>query len=114
MYLTILENQTSALIEKFRSAGVNFVGPVIEETDNTLKGKVIVVTGTLKGFTRDQIAEAITSRGGKLSGSVSGKTSALVVGSNPKIEIKKAEELGIPILDEVEFQNLLMSGEIDK
>ncbi len=109
------EPKHRALIEKFRSAGVNFVGPVIEETDNTLEGKVIVVTGTLEGFTRDQIAEAITSRGGKSPGSVSGKTSALVVGSNPGgSKLKKAEELGIPILDEVEFQNLLMSGEIDK
>lgn len=109
------EPKHRALIEKFRSAGVNFAGPVIEETDNTLEGKVIVVTGTLEGFTRDQIAEAITSRGGKSPGSVSGKTSALVVGSNPGgSKLKKAEELGIPILDEVEFQNLLMSGEIDK
>ena len=109
------EPKHRALIEKFRSAGVNFVGPVIGETDNTLEGKVIVVTGTLKGFTRDQIAEAITSRGGKSPGSVSGKTSALVVGSNPGgSKLKKAEELGIPILDEFEFQNLLMSGEIDK
>ena len=109
------EPKHRALIEKFRSAGVNFVGPVIEETDNTLEGKVIVVTGTLEGFTRDQIAEAITSRGGKSPGSVSGKTSALVVGSNPGgSKLKKAEELGIPILDEFGFQNLLMSGEIDK
>ena len=109
------EPKHRALIEKFRSAGVNFAGPVIEETDNTLEGKVIVVTGTLEGFTRDQIAEAITSRGGKSPGSVSGKTSALVVGSNPGgSKLKKAEELGIPILDEYGFQNLLMSGEIDK
>ena len=76
---------------------------------------MIVVTGTLEGFTRDQIAEAITSRGGKSPGSVSGKTSALVVGSNPGgSKLKKAEELGIPILDEFGFQNLLLSGEIEK
>ena len=101
------------LIEKFRSAGVNFIGPVLEETDNTLQGKVIVVTGTLQGFTRDQVAEAITSRGGKSPGSVSSKTSALVVGNNPGgSKLKKAEELGIPILDESGFQNLLKSGEI--
>ncbi len=109
------EPKHRAMIEKFRSAGVNFEGPSTEQTDNTLEGKVIVVTGTLEGFTRDQIAEAITSRGGKSPGSVSGKTSALVVGSNPGgSKLKKAEELGIPILDEIGFQNLLISGEIDK
>ena len=109
------EPKHRAMIEKFRSAGVNFEGPGTEQTDNTLEGKVIVVTGTLEGFTRDQIAEAITSRGGKSPGSVSGKTSALVVGSNPGgSKLKKAEELGIPILDEIGFQNLLISGEIDK
>ena len=109
------EPKHRAMIEKFRSAGVNFEGPGTEQTDNTLEGKVIVVTGTLEGFTRDQIAEAITSRGGKSPASVSGKTSALVVGSNPGgSKLKKAEELGIPILDEIGFQNLLISGEIDK
>ena len=102
------------MIEKFRLAGLNFVGPVIEEADSTLQGKIIVVTGTLEGFTRDQISEAITSRGGKSPGSVSRKTSALVVGANPGgSKLKRAEELGIPILDELGFQALLTSGEIN-
>ena len=76
--------------------------------DDALKGKTIVVTGTLQGFTRDQVSEAITSRGGKSPGSVSGKTSALVVGDNPGgSKLKKAEELGIPILYESDFVKLL-------
>ena len=108
------EPQNRELIEKFRLAGLNFVGPVIEEADSTLQGKIIVVTGTLEGFTRDQISEAITSRGGKSPGSVSRKTSALVVGANPGgSKLKRAEELGIPILDELGFQALLTSGEIN-
>tara|TARA_Y100000994_G_scaffold149691_1_gene122580 strand:+ start:3804 stop:5825 length:2022 start_codon:yes stop_codon:yes gene_type:complete len=102
------------LVEKLRSAGVNFTGPDIVDVEKTLQGKIIVVTGTLEKFTRDQIAEAITSRGGKSPGSVSGKTSALVVGANPGgSKMKKAEELGVPILGESEFAKLLESGEFN-
>ena len=102
------------LVEKLRSAGVNFTGPDIVDVEKTLQGKIIVVTGTLEKFTRDQIAEEITSRGGKSPGSVSGKTSALVVGANPGgSKMKKAEELGVPILGESEFAKLLESGEFN-
>ncbi|MBT95157.1 MAG: DNA ligase (NAD(+)) LigA [Acidimicrobiaceae bacterium] len=103
------------LVEKFRSADVNFLGPRIQDVDDVLSGKTIVVTGTLQGFTRDQVSEAITSRGGKSPGSVSGKTSALVVGDNPGgSKLKKAEELGIPILYESDFVKLLESGEFPR
>jgi DNA ligase (NAD+) len=73
------------------------------------------VTGTLKSFTRDQVSEALTSRGAKSPGSVSGKTSALVVGDSPGgSKLKKAEELGIPILNEADFVKLLESGELPR
>ena len=102
------------LVEKLRFASVNFTGPDIVDVEKTLQGKIIVVTGTLEKFTRDQIAEEITSRGGKSPGSVSGKTSALVVGANPGgSKMKKAEELGVPILGESEFAKLLESGEFN-
>jgi len=79
----------------------------------TLTGKSVVVTGTLDGFTREQAEEAITARGGKSPGSVSAKTFAVVVGTEPgTAKLRKAEELGIPIVDGARFAELLESGEV--
>ena len=76
-------------------------------------GLSIVVTGTLEGFSRDGAEEAITSRGGKSPGSVSKKTTAVVVGEGPgAAKLTKAEELGVPILDEAGFVKLLETGEL--
>ena len=73
----------------------------------------IVVTGTLDGFNRDQAKEAITSRGGKAPGSVSKKTTAVVVGTEPGAsKVTKAEELGVPVIDEAAFERLLDTGEL--
>ena len=78
-----------------------------------LLGKTIVVSGTLEGFTRESAETAITSRGGKSPGSVSKKTTALVVGESPGAsKVTKAESLGVPILDEAAFVALLESGEL--
>ena len=102
-----------AMIEKLRTAGVD-LGRVEEPTaPQTLVGKSIVVTGTLEGFSRDAAEEAITSRGGKAPGSVSKKTTAVVVGEAPgNAKVTKAGELGIPVLDEAAFVNLLETGEL--
>jgi DNA ligase (NAD+) len=70
----------------------------------------IVVTGTLTGFSRESAAEAITSRGGKASGSVSKNTDYVVVGDGAGSKAKRAEELGRPILDEAGFVFLLEHG----
>jgi DNA ligase (NAD+) len=71
------------------------------------------VTGTLEGFSRDGAEEAITSRGGKSPGSVSKKTTAVVVGESPgAAKLTKAEELGVPVLDEAGFVRLLETGEL--
>ena len=92
---------------------MNFQGPIDEGLEKVLAGKSIVVTGTLANFTRDEASEAIKKRGGKSPGSVSGKTDALVLGENPGgSKISKAEQLGIPILDELTFKELLETGEI--
>ena len=72
-----------AVIEKLRAAGVNFVGPERSDVPQVLDGKSIVVTGTLDGYTREEAELAITSRGGKSPGSVSKKTTAVVVGEGP-------------------------------
>jgi DNA ligase (NAD+) len=101
------------VIEKLRAAGVNFTGPEAPDAPQVLAGKSIVVTGTLEGWSREAAEEAITSRGGKSPGSVSKKTTAVVVGAEPgQAKLTKAGDLGIPILDETAFAQLLESGEL--
>ena len=80
------------------------------EPERTLEGLTIVVTGSLEGFTRDSAKEAIVSRGGKASGSVSRKTSFVVVGDKAGSKEVKARELGLTILDEDGFVTLLEKG----
>ena len=74
------------------------------------EGLTVVVTGSLEGFTRDSAKEAIVSRGGKASGSVSKKTSFVVVGDKAGSKEAKARELGLTILDEDGFVTLLEGG----
>jgi DNA ligase (NAD+) len=101
------------VIERLRSAGVNFDGPPPPANAQTLVGMSIVVTGSLDGFTRDGAETAITERGGKSPGSVSKKTTAVVVGTEPgAAKVTKATELGVPILDETAFGHLLETGEL--
>ncbi len=105
------DDRALALIEKFRSGGVNLVGPEVSASEQTLAGMAIVVTGTLAGFSRDEAADAIKSRGGKNPGSVSKKTAAVVVGESPGAsKLTKATDLGVPILDEAGFVALLETG----
>ena len=77
----------------------------------TLAGLTLVVTGSLESFTRDGVDEVITAHGGKASSSVSKKTSYVVVGDSPGSKASKAAELGVPILNEAAFKQLLASGE---
>ncbi|MGH9184735.1 MAG: NAD-dependent DNA ligase LigA, partial [Acidimicrobiales bacterium] len=101
------------VIEKLRAAGVDF-GRVERPTHpQNLEGKTVVVTGTLESFSREAAEEAIKARGGKAPSSVSKKTTAVVVGESPgTAKLTKAEELGVPILDEVGFHHLLDTGEL--
>jgi DNA ligase (NAD+) len=79
----------------------------------TLVGKSVVVTGTLAGYSREAAEQAVTERGGKSPGSVSKKTTAVVVGEAPgAAKVTKAEELGVPVLDEAGFVRLLETGEL--
>jgi DNA ligase (NAD+) len=99
------------VIEKLRAAGVNLQGPEASDLPQTLEGLIVVVTGTLDGFTRDEAEVAIKGRGGKSPGSVSKKTTAVVVGVGPGAsKVTKAEELGVPVLDEAGFLELLETG----
>jgi DNA ligase (NAD+) len=104
-----------AFVEKLRSAGVEFGAAAESRPDlpKVLDGKTIVVTGTLEGYSREDAAEAIVARGGKSPGSVSAKTFALVAGDSPGAsKVKKAEQHGVPIVDEAAFDHLLRSGEL--
>ena len=102
-----------AVVEKLRAAGVD-LGRVEEVTEpQVLVGISIVVTGTLERHSREGAEEAITARGGKAPGSVSKKTTAIVVGEGPgQSKVTKAEALGIPVLDEAGFDHLLATGEL--
>ena len=78
----------------------------------TLAGTTVVVTGSLEGYSRDSAKEAIVERGGKASGTVSGKTDWVVVGANPGSKAAKAEALGVPMIDERQFGELLETGTV--
>ena len=100
-----------AVIEKLRAAGLNLEGPEVVDVAQTLEGLTVVVSGGLTDFSRDEVQTAIKSRGGKSPGSVSKKTTALVLGENPGAsKVTKAEELGIPVLNEAQFVELLETG----
>ena len=98
--------QSQHLIEKLRNSGVNFESKR-EISDNRFAGKTFVLTGALSKFTRDEATEKIELFGGKASGSVSKKTSFVVVGENAGSKERKARELGIPILTEDEFLEMI-------
>ena len=94
--------QSRHLIERLRQAGVNMTAAK-QENDQRFAGKTFVLTGTLERFTRSEATEMIESRGGKASGSVSKKTSFVVAGEAAGSKLRKAQELGIPVLTEDEF-----------
>ncbi|WP_067544591.1 NAD-dependent DNA ligase LigA [Nocardia crassostreae] len=98
------------IIDKWRAAGVRMEDEADESIERNLEGLSIVVTGSLQDFTRDGAKEAILVRGGKASGSVSKKTAFVVIGDAPGSKAAKAEELGVPILDEDGFKRLLVDG----
>ena len=101
------------LISRLRAYRCNFEGPAAPNAAQTLAGKAVVVTGSLQGFSRDGAEEAIKERGGKSPGSVSKKTTAVVVGEDPGLsKLAKAQELGVPILNEAQFVTLLETGEL--
>jgi DNA ligase (NAD+) len=98
------------IIKKWEKAGVSLVDAPKAKIKQTLTGLTIVVTGSFEDFTRDSATEAITSRGGKASASVSSKTDFVVAGEAAGSKLDKAQELGITILDEAGFKVLLEKG----
>ena len=105
--------QNRDLVDRLVAAGVNTTGPEASTLPQVLLGKTVVVSGTLDGYTREEAEAAITERGGKSPGSVSKKTTALVLGASPGAsKVTKAESLGVPILDQAGFEHLLATGEL--
>jgi DNA ligase (NAD+) len=98
------------IVDKWAAAGVRMEDERDDSTPRTLEGLTIVVTGSLVDFSRDGAKEAIVSRGGKASSSVSKKTDYVVVGDNPGSKADKAEQLGVPVLDEDAFKRLVDGG----
>jgi len=100
-------------VERLRAGGVSFGTKVTSDLPQVLAGKSVVVTGTLEGWSREEAEVAITGRGGKSPGSVSARTTALVVGDGPgAAKVTKAEKLGVTMLDEDGFRRLLDTGEL--
>lgn len=95
------------IVKRWAKAGVATELAATEDVPQTLAGLTFVVTGSLESFTRDGINEVIIAHGGKPSSSVSKKTDYVLVGAEPGSKAKKAEELGVTIIDEAKFKDLL-------
>jgi DNA ligase (NAD+) len=108
------QDAARALVARLAVAGLTLEAAQIDESlEKTLDGQAVVVSGTLDGFTRDGAKEAIVARGGKSPGSVSKKTLALVIGAEPGAsKVTKAENAGVPVIDEVAFAELLDTGQL--
>src|SRR5699024_12292596 len=95
-----------AIVEAWEQAGV-VMADERDESSTLLQGVTIVVIGTLENYTRDSAKEAILARGGKATGSVSKNTEYLIAGDDAGAKVTRAEELGVPIVDEQGYTELL-------
>lgn len=100
----------AAIVAGWQQSGVQVADPPKQNSPATLAGATIVVTGSVPGFTRDQVKEAIIERGGKAAGSVSAKTTLVVAGENAGSKQARAQELGVPIVSPDVFSALLEGG----
>ena len=104
--------QNRAVIDGLRQRGVNWPAQKRRAvaSEGALNGKTFVLTGSLDSMSRDQAADRITALGGKVSGSVSKKTAYVVAGAEPGSKLAKAQELGVTVLDEAGFLELLQAS----
>ena len=98
--------QSKHLIGRLKDAGVSMESAA-EQVDDRFAGMIFVLTGALERFTRDEATALIEARGGKASGSVSKKTTYVVAGENAGSKLKKANDLGIPVITEDDFASML-------
>ena len=109
-FLSVEEN--AAVLERLREAGVALEEEQVgEAAPQTLAGLTFVLTGTLERHTRDEAKAALQAFGAKVSGSVSKKTSYVVAGAAAGSKLTKAEQLGVPVLDEEALDHILETGE---
>jgi len=105
------EPRNRQLIDRLRAAGVNMEVPedqrIAADTPGPLAGKTYVITGTLEAMSREQATAALERLGAKVAGSVSKKTTGVVVGAEPGSKAEKARALGVPVLDEAAFLDLI-------
>ncbi len=101
------QEQTIDLIERLKKSGVNMNSLEEESTDNRFEGKTFVLTGTLEKYTRGEAGNIIERLGGKVSGSVSKKTSFLLAGEDSGSKLTKAESLGVKVISELEFEEMI-------
>jgi len=101
------QDQTKDLIKRLKDAGVRTTADIKHKDNLPLSGMTFVLTGTLSKYTREQATELIESLGGKVVNSVSKKTDYLVVGENPGSKLDKARELGVKIIGEKEFEDII-------
>jgi DNA ligase (NAD+) len=97
------EPRNRDLIERLRAAGLTFTEGRTVPADGPLAGKTYVITGTLPTLSRTRAAELIEQAGGRVAGSVSRKTDAVVAGEDPGSKLEKAKELGVEVIDEAEL-----------
>ena len=102
------QGQTKDTLEKLKQAGVNMKILEVESIDNRFEGKTFVLTGTLEKYTRQEASDLIEKYGGKVSSSVSKKTSYVLAGEEAGSKLTKAQELSVTILTEAEFENMCM------
>jgi len=102
--------ENAAIVDRLLAAGITWPALNAKATSGQFTGKTFVLTGSLASMTRDAAQEAITLRGGKVSGSVSKKTHFVVAGAEAGSKLAKARELGVPVLDEAGFLALLGEG----
>ena len=95
--------------DELRSLGLRFeIGDELKPVEGPLTGKTYVITGTLERYSRDEAAAALEAKGAKVGNSVSGKTTALIVGEEPGgSKLTKARKLELPLLDEAALEELL-------
>jgi DNA ligase (NAD+) len=102
------EKTNRDLVNRLRHAGLRMSQPKKRATvPQTLAGKVFVLTGTLENYSREQAAELIENAGGKVTGSVSKKTSYVLAGADPGSKLDKAREFGVSVINEKEFESLI-------
>lgn len=106
------EEHNRALIERLRNAGVNFTLKEQEGTSDLFNGLTFVLTGTLSKYTRNEATELIEKFGGKVSSSVSKKTNYLLCGEDAGSKLKKAQDLGVKIISEDDFEKMVNEGEL--